>query len=292
MARIRTIKPEFWQDEKLGPLAPIDRLVFLGLISQADDAGRLVDCPRMLNGLLFPYSEDDCSGSLETLARLGRVCRYTSASGQKLLQIVNWTMHQRVDKPSSYVLPAPTAEIQEPETVTKPSGDSPDTPATHSGDTRAPILDLGPTTNDLHTTTKPKDVCAFEGDFLTFWERYPLKVGKKAALKAYQARRRAGVTAEQITEGLTRYLAYKAATHERHHNPATFLGPSEYYAEPWTIPEAKAAPERKGNGPGEVALDPKFKRVWKPAITERRVAASPDKPAGNLKIELPGRGPT
>ena len=41
MARIRTIKPEFWTDEKLAPLSPICRLTFLGLVSMADDAGRL-----------------------------------------------------------------------------------------------------------------------------------------------------------------------------------------------------------------------------------------------------------
>ena len=61
------IKPEFWQDEKLAPLTPVDRLVFLGLISQADDAGRLVDSVRMLDGLLFPYTDDSSVESLETL---------------------------------------------------------------------------------------------------------------------------------------------------------------------------------------------------------------------------------
>ena len=43
MPRIRTIKPEFWSDEKLAPLPPIDQLVFLGLISLSDDFGRVLD---------------------------------------------------------------------------------------------------------------------------------------------------------------------------------------------------------------------------------------------------------
>ena len=131
-------------------------------------------------------------------------------------------------------------------------------------------------------------MCDFEGEFSTFWTRYPLKVGKKAALKAYQARRRAGATAEEILEGLTRYLAFKKATGERHHNPATFLGPNEWVREPWTIPEAEAAPERKGNG--EILVDGKFKRVWKPEIRERQVAASAGGRSGNLAIKLPGAG--
>lgn len=53
MARIRTIKPEFWSDEKLSPLAPIDRLTFLGLISMADDYGRVHDARRLSSGLII-----------------------------------------------------------------------------------------------------------------------------------------------------------------------------------------------------------------------------------------------
>jgi hypothetical protein len=37
-ARIRTIKPEFWNDEKLGKLPREVRLTFLGIISSMADA--------------------------------------------------------------------------------------------------------------------------------------------------------------------------------------------------------------------------------------------------------------
>ena len=134
--------------------------------------------------------------------------------------------------------------------------------------------------------TPPAEV--FLCDFEIFWNRYPLKVGRKAALKAYQARRRAGAKPEDILEGLTRYLAFKAATQERHHNPATFLGPNEWWSEPWTIPEAKTAEEKRGNGPTECVVDAKFKRPFEPIITERVTRAASPKP-GNVQIELPGR---
>src|SRR5690606_35182017 len=107
MARIRTIKPEFWSDEKLAGLSALTRLVFLGLISQADDAGRLVDSVKLLDGLLFPLTDDSCEGSLAELAELGRIERYQSSSGQKLIQLVNWNKHQTVQKASKYVLPGP-----------------------------------------------------------------------------------------------------------------------------------------------------------------------------------------
>ena len=107
MARIRTIKPELWQDEKLAPLPPIDRLVFIGLICQADDAGRLVDNVRLIDGLLFPETADSCGPSLQVLTELRRIRRYTSDSGQRLIQIEGWERHQKVKNPSAYVLPGP-----------------------------------------------------------------------------------------------------------------------------------------------------------------------------------------
>lgn len=160
MARIRTIKPEFWADEKLAPLPPVDRLVFLGLISQADDAGRLVDNPRLIDGLLFPETEDSSRESLETLERLGRVTRYVSDSGQKIIQVTNWSSHQRVQKPSPHVLPPPpkaTAPQSVPTSSGDTTGNTPEEVPTLSGDSPSPTLDLGPTTNDLRPGTNEGD---------------------------------------------------------------------------------------------------------------------------------------
>ena len=62
-------------------------------------------------------------------------------------------------------------------------------------------------------------------------------MGKLVALKAWQARRRAGVSAEDIMAGLKRYLAYKEATGETHLNASTFLGPNDRWAELWATPD-------------------------------------------------------
>lgn len=99
MPRIRTVKPEFWGDEKLGPLEPIDRLVFLGLISLADDAGRLMDNVKVVDAFVFPYTDDTSAPSLEKLAQLGRIERGHTNSGQAIIQLVNWS-HQKIDKPN------------------------------------------------------------------------------------------------------------------------------------------------------------------------------------------------
>lgn len=142
MARIRTIKPEFWQDEKLAPLSPLERLVFLGLISQADDAGRLVDNVKSIDGFIFPETEDTCRDALATLARTSRILRYVAESGQKLIQIRNWERHQKVAHPSPYVLPAPTAEQLAAPAVTESSRNS------HESLAKGSCSDQLPTIND------------------------------------------------------------------------------------------------------------------------------------------------
>jgi hypothetical protein len=97
--RIRTIKPEFWADEKLAPLDPTTRLTFLGLISMADDTGRLVDNVKQIDAFLYPETDDTARQALETLAQLGRIRRGVTDSGQRVIQLVNWK-HQKIDKPN------------------------------------------------------------------------------------------------------------------------------------------------------------------------------------------------
>lgn len=99
MARIRTIKPEYWQDEKLAPLDPLTRLVYIALWNQADDRGRLVDSVKMIDGFMFSQTDDTCENALQALARLGRIRRGVTGSGQRIIQISNWH-HQKIDKPN------------------------------------------------------------------------------------------------------------------------------------------------------------------------------------------------
>jgi hypothetical protein len=56
--RIRTIKPELWQDEKVGGLSRDARLLFIGLVTMADDEGRLRALPAVILGHCLPYDAD------------------------------------------------------------------------------------------------------------------------------------------------------------------------------------------------------------------------------------------
>lgn len=141
MARIRTLKPEFWQDEKLSPCDPVTRLVFLGLVSLADDAGRLVDNLRLIDAQIFPNTDDSAHEPLMRLSGMGRIRRGKTASGQRIIEIVNWSRHQKIQHPNLKGALPEIVEEQEVAPIHEPL----------MSDSRAPHERLTHHTNDLHT---------------------------------------------------------------------------------------------------------------------------------------------
>lgn len=107
MPRIRTIKPEFPQSESMGRVSREARLAFVLLWTLSDDAGRLRGNSRMLASLLYPY-DDDAPNLIDKwlieLEREGCIIRYKIES-QSYLQICNWLIHQKIDKPSQSKIP-------------------------------------------------------------------------------------------------------------------------------------------------------------------------------------------
>lgn len=92
--------------------------------------------------------------------------------------------------------------------------------------------------------TDQKKLAPFEAEFNAAWEHYPRKDERKAALEKYQARRRAGATAEELALAVQHYAA--AARHqgtERRFikHGKTFFG----HTDPWR--EFLAPPSLNGN---------------------------------------------
>jgi hypothetical protein len=109
MGRIRTIKPETFKDDELAELPFEARLMFIGLWTQADVAGRLEDRPKRLKIELFPYDKVDVDELLNKLSQAGFIYRY-SIDEKNYIQVVNFTKHQRINGKESQtpsMLPAP-----------------------------------------------------------------------------------------------------------------------------------------------------------------------------------------
>lgn len=95
MARIRTIKPEFFRSEDIGQITPFARLLFIGLWTMADREGRLLDRPRRISIEIFPYDDDfDIETFLRELDSAGLIQRY-EADNLRCIQISGFAKHQR-----------------------------------------------------------------------------------------------------------------------------------------------------------------------------------------------------
>jgi hypothetical protein len=111
MARIRTIKPEFWTNEKVMECSPVARLLFIGMWNYADDAGRMGYSAKTLKAQIFPADDMD----FETIRRMvvelssnGLLHTYV-VDGKEYIQITGWH-HQKIDKPRKSDLPEPLPE--------------------------------------------------------------------------------------------------------------------------------------------------------------------------------------
>lgn len=105
--RIRTLKPEMWNDERVGQLGRDERLLFVVLITMADDEGRFRALPSAILGHGFPY-DDDAARKLErwlvTLTTSGMVRLY-EVNGVRYGCLPKWTDHQRINRASPSLLP-------------------------------------------------------------------------------------------------------------------------------------------------------------------------------------------
>lgn len=116
MARIRTVKPDYWGDPKTARLSLPARLLFIGLLTEADDEGRFLASGKKLAGSLFPNDEDvtpkKVLGWLDELEAVGFVARYSS-DGVEYAHIPAFTVHQKISHPTPSRLPNPSGEIPE-----------------------------------------------------------------------------------------------------------------------------------------------------------------------------------
>lgn len=111
MARIRTIKPEFWSSPDTASLDdPWSRLLFIAMWNWADDNGRGTANPKELAGFAFP--NDDGISSADIRRMLGGIRRafgviLYEVAGRPYYAIPSWELHQKIDRRSTGRYPTP-----------------------------------------------------------------------------------------------------------------------------------------------------------------------------------------
>lgn len=112
MARIRTMKPTFWGDDKVSQLTRDARLLMLGLISMADDSGRFLASHSAIAGFVYPndnITPKKLAAWLDELTRLGLVVTYNGGR-VKYGAIPKYRRHQKINRPSPSTLPPPPSD--------------------------------------------------------------------------------------------------------------------------------------------------------------------------------------
>lgn len=107
MARIRTIKPEFWTDERLSECSVSARLLFIGMLNFSDDNGNQGYSSKRLKMQIFPADMIDAQPLINELLTQGVLIEY-SVSGEKYLHIKGFRAHQVINRPSATKIPQPS----------------------------------------------------------------------------------------------------------------------------------------------------------------------------------------
>jgi hypothetical protein len=104
MARIRTIKPDFFTSEDIVALSPYARLLYIGLWCEADREGRMAWRPNTFKLRYFPGDKVDINALCRELTTRGLVALY----GEGLAYIPTFLDHQHINpREAASTLPVP-----------------------------------------------------------------------------------------------------------------------------------------------------------------------------------------
>lgn len=113
MARIRTIKPEFWTDSKTGPMSESAKCLFIGMLNHCDDFGVLEWLPVEWRVKIFPYHSADTHEAITDLIYkvflprgLLTIFERVTTDGEvkRYVFIRNFDKHQIINRPSKPLL--------------------------------------------------------------------------------------------------------------------------------------------------------------------------------------------
>lgn len=126
MARKRMISPEIWESQSFGELSILAKVLFIGMISQADDDGKGVLSAQLLKSRVLPYDELRIADIDKALREIGHKpsvntdgdkareeaghklsVTYYEVGGKQYYYFNNWRKWQTINRPIPSKLPNP-----------------------------------------------------------------------------------------------------------------------------------------------------------------------------------------
>lgn len=116
MARKRMIDPSIWADEDFGSLSPEAQVLYIGIISNADDEGRLPANPAFLSASIFPFkgltAEQAKDIRSEVLTRMKSAILYI-VDGKEYIELKKWYQYQAINRPTPSKYPKNEAKSEQ-----------------------------------------------------------------------------------------------------------------------------------------------------------------------------------
>lgn len=267
MARARNIKPKFFQNDELGELHPLARLLFIGMWTISDFRGCLEFRPKRIKTQLLPYDDCDIEQLSNALDKSGFISIY-SVQGQRYAKIIKFERHQTPHKnerdagsdiPDIGEKDSEIIELKKDEINLDKDG------TTHAESLFPLPESLNPIPSPAAAAPKVRQKKREDGgdaEFIAAWNSYPERPGasRAGAFKKWQARRNEGVSADVMLAGVRRYAEFvkKSGTEPQYiKQPETFFGPDKHYESSWEFIDrrAPAAPQRASRHSGFDKLD-------------------------------------
>lgn len=253
MARIRTVKPEFWTDERVGECSVSARLLFVATWNFADDHGGLARSAKQLKAQAFPYDAIDCEPLIQELLRVGLLVEY-QVDGKNYLHINKFTVHQKIEKPARPRQPVYEESMRTHRGLTENSPSSAVSSLEGNGREGKGRESVSAISSPRRTKQKPVSRETPPHWFLDFKLAYPDRAGDqnwRGALRAANARLTEGHTVEEFLDGAGRYGEFCKATGKLRtefvQQASRFLGPGKPFLERWALPLNKTEVRLAGN---------------------------------------------
>lgn len=108
MPRIRTIKPDYYDDEKLARISIQANFLYQGMWVFADDEGVIKRSASWIKSKIFPHREElrlsDVKNWIKELEEISRLIPF-DYNGESYYLIIKMKEHQRIDKPQPSKIP-------------------------------------------------------------------------------------------------------------------------------------------------------------------------------------------
>lgn len=277
VARIRTIKPEFWDSPSVARASPWARLLFIAMWNWADDYGRGTANLKELEGFAFPLDDrftDRSGNTVQFRALVAEVAdcfgvMFYEVDSRPYFAIPTWDTHQRNERRAKQskhpgppmVVPKFDAVAEIPSHATEvPHSSGPGTGEQGNRGTE----EQGNRGTDSSALSAPEIDSLFDD----VYSRWPKKVERKKSLEKFRqvCRKR---DPHELAADVARFGEAYAATTDVQFVPAlvVWLG-----GERWT----DALPEVRGQ---------QFQPARKQTVPEKARAIVADMSFGGLEIE-------